>query len=314
MKARAHHCSESGEAFTEKEFLMSRLMNGPEGMIRQDYKLTAWTKEKQAEALFYWKTQYRLPPPKKESLFKEENAEELLRQYVEDQNPENVNTTFLLAVMLERKRLLIERGVQRDAEGRQIRIYEHKESGETFLIPDPELSLDQIDAVQQEVALKLGWIQPETVLQTCLFLSEENSCRSQMAEAWVETLRPESLQAQSAGVKPGILDPYAVKVMAEAGVDLAGRIPKSLESLRGVTVDRVILLSDSLKETAAGFFGDAEILSMKVENPAENPVPAGEEPESEESILSRYRKVRDEIKSFVEGLPPSLPESEEGEG
>ena len=161
VKARAHKCSASGEAFEEKEYLMSRLVNTNQGMLREDYKLNAWDAEKQKEALFYWKTQYRLPPAKKESAFKEENAEELLRQLVGEKDETNINTLFLLAVMLERKRLFIERGIQRDPEGRQIRIYEHKESGETFLIPDPELGISQIDAVQQEVALKLGWIKAE---------------------------------------------------------------------------------------------------------------------------------------------------------
>lgn len=70
VKARAHNCAESGEPFEEKEFLMSRLVQGPAGMLRQDYKLSAWDKAKQKEALFYWKTQYRLPPPKKEDAFR----------------------------------------------------------------------------------------------------------------------------------------------------------------------------------------------------------------------------------------------------
>lgn len=161
VKARSHQCFATGEAFTENEYLMSRLVNTVQGMQREDFKLSAWDAEKQNAALFYWKTQYRLPPPKKESTFKEENAEELLRQLVEEKEGDNTNTVFLLAVMLERKRLFIERGVQRDPEGRQIRIYEHKESGETFLIPDPQLGIDQIDAVQKEVALKLGWIKQE---------------------------------------------------------------------------------------------------------------------------------------------------------
>lgn len=161
VKPRAHKCTASGEAFAEKEFLMSRLINGPQGMLREDYKLAAWDKEKQQSALFYWKTQYRLPPAKKEAAFREENADELLRQLVEEKDEANINTIFLLAVMLERKRLFIERGIQRDPEGRPVRIYEHKESGETFLIPDPELGIDQIDTVQQEVALKLGWIKAE---------------------------------------------------------------------------------------------------------------------------------------------------------
>lgn len=160
VKARSHTCSDSGESFEEGEEFISRLLIQPEGMIREDYKVSAWTKQKQAEALFYWRTHYRMPPPKKETAFKEENAEEALRQLIDEKDETKINTLFILAVLLERKRIFIERGVQRDAEGRQIRIYEHKETGESFLIPDPELDLEHIEEVQQEVALQLGWIKP----------------------------------------------------------------------------------------------------------------------------------------------------------
>lgn len=141
--------------------MVSRLVHTAEGMAREDFRMKAWTEERKADALFYWRTTFRLPPPKKEEPFKEENAEEFLRELMERNDPALVNTLFILAAMLERKRLLIERGVQADPEGRRVRIYEHKDSGETFFIVDPELSLEQIGEVQQEVALTLGWIRPE---------------------------------------------------------------------------------------------------------------------------------------------------------
>ncbi|MEX2607456.1 MAG: hypothetical protein WD708_08935 [Kiritimatiellia bacterium] len=160
VKSRAHRCASCGEDFTEGETVMSRLMLVRGEMVREDFKCSEWSPEQQEQALFHWKTRFRLPPPKKEAPFKEENAEEILREMLENPDPLDVNTLFILAVMLERKRVLIEQGVQRDAEGRQVRIYEHKESGESFLIQDPELSLEDIGDVQEEVALKLGWIQP----------------------------------------------------------------------------------------------------------------------------------------------------------
>lgn len=160
VKSRSHRCASCGEDFSEGEAVMSRLVLLRGEMIREDFKRSEWNAERQEQALFYWKTHFRLPPPKKEEPFKEENAEEILREMLENPDPLDVNTLFILAVMLERKRILIERGVQRDAEGRQVRIYEHKDSGESFLIQDPELSFEQIGEVQEEVALKLGWIQP----------------------------------------------------------------------------------------------------------------------------------------------------------
>lgn len=313
VKARAHHCLECGEPFEEKEFLMSRLMLAPEGMVRQDYKLSVWDKSKQEEALFYWKTQYRLPPAKKEAAFKEENAEEILRQLVEEKDESSVNVVFLLAVMLERKRLLIERGVQRDAEGRQIRIYEHKESGETFLIPDPELTLDQIEKVQQEVALKLGWIKAEVVPLNILFLCTGNSCRSQMAEGWARFLKAESLHAYSAGVEKHGLNPNAVKVMAEVGVDISKQVSQHIDEFKEIPLDVVVTVCDRAHESCPVFPGDCKVVHMRFDDPPTLAKALAEEGGSEEAQLDLYRKVRDEIREFVEGLPESLGESEESD-
>jgi hypothetical protein len=166
VKSRSHRCASCGEDFVEGEAVMSRLVLSHGEMIREDFKRSEWNPETQEQALFHWKTHFRLPPPKKEAPFKEENAEEILREMLENPDPLDVNTLFILAVMLERKRVLIERGVQRDAEGRQVRIYEHKDSGESFLIQDPELSFEDIGEVQEEVALKLGWIQPAVPEET----------------------------------------------------------------------------------------------------------------------------------------------------
>jgi len=160
VRTRAPKCSATGIAFAEGDEVLSRLVEAPEGMVREDYRRDAWTKELRENALFHWKTRFRKPQPRKEPPFKEENAEEFLRGLLERNDPAVTNTVFILAVMLERKRILVERGVQRDADGHRVRIYEHKEDGETFFIVDPELTLGQISEVQQEVALQLGWIQP----------------------------------------------------------------------------------------------------------------------------------------------------------
>lgn len=161
VKSRSTTCHDSGREFEEGESLVSRLVRTPEGLERQDFSLGAWNGERKADALFYWRTTFRLPPPKKEEPFKEENAEEFLRELLERNDPSLVNTLFILAAMLERKRLLIERGVQQDPDGRRVRIYEHKDSGETFFIVDPQLSLEQIGDVQIEVAQTLGWMPVE---------------------------------------------------------------------------------------------------------------------------------------------------------
>lgn len=160
VKSRATHCVATGEAFAEGDAVYSRLIDTLDGLIREDYSRTAWTPQLRDAALFHWKTRFRKPAPRKEPPFQEENAENFLRALLEEEDTAAANTIFILAVMLERKRILAERAVQRDPGGQVVRIYEHKDTGETFFIVDPQLTLRDIEAVQQEVALRLGWIQP----------------------------------------------------------------------------------------------------------------------------------------------------------
>lgn len=160
VRPRAHQSFASQTPFQEGEVICSRLLRHPDGIAREDYRFEEWTDALAAAALFHWKTKYRKPAPKKAPPFREENAEELLQDLLERKEPSTVNTLYILALMLERKRILIERGTLQDADGHLIRLYEKKDGGESYLIQDPQLTLDQIADVQQEVALQLGWIQP----------------------------------------------------------------------------------------------------------------------------------------------------------
>ncbi len=166
IKSRATSCHATEKPFAEGEVIYSRLMQQVDGLHREDYSREAWNDALRDQSWFHWKTRFRGPAPKKEPPFREDNAEEFLRGLLERKDPAVINTIYILAVMLERKRILIERGVQPDAEGQKIRIYEHRDSGETFFVRDPELSLEQIGDVQREVALELGWIKPPEAEET----------------------------------------------------------------------------------------------------------------------------------------------------
>jgi hypothetical protein len=159
VKARAHKCSATGEPFADGQTILSRLIATADGLVRDDFEQAQWDKEKEAASRFFWKTVYHPPTPKEEAPFKEENAAEAVQELMAENNPENTNTIFILAAMLERKRLWIEKAVQTDEEGHKVRIYEQKDSGETYFIIDPEISLENLVALQEEVALKLGWIE-----------------------------------------------------------------------------------------------------------------------------------------------------------
>ena len=96
-----------------------------------------------------------MPPPPKPEALKREDAEALLRKFIDSPDPGHGNVRFILAVMLERKRTLKQRDTT-ERDGQKILIYEHMRTGETFLIPDPHLRLDQLEHVQAEVAALLA--------------------------------------------------------------------------------------------------------------------------------------------------------------
>ncbi len=135
-----------------------------------------------------------------------------------------------------------------------------------------------------------------------LFLCTGNSCRSQMAEGWVRHLKSGIIEPYSAGVEKRGLDPRAVQVMAEAGVDISGQKSKRIEELEDLDFDFVITVCDHAREACPVFPGNAGIFHQGFDDP-----PALAESETEESAKpAHYRRVRDQIKAFVETLPEAL--------
>jgi arsenate reductase len=135
-----------------------------------------------------------------------------------------------------------------------------------------------------------------------LFLCTGNSCRSQMAEGWARHLRSEDVDALSAGTETHGLDPYAVKVMAEAGVDISGARSKNVREFLGREFDYVITLCDNARETCPFFPGAGRIAHAGFDDPPS----LAAQVDGEQEKLAIYRRVRDEIREFVEGLPGNL--------
>ena len=131
-----------------------------------------------------------------------------------------------------------------------------------------------------------------------LFLCTGNSCRSQMAEAWVRVLRADDYEAHSAGIDPKGLDPRAVRVMEEVGVDMSRHRSKSLRALPETDFHAVITLCGHAEETCPFFPGDVK----RIHVPFDDPPLLAERAASEEEVLRCYRRVRDEIRAFVENL------------
>ena len=136
-----------------------------------------------------------------------------------------------------------------------------------------------------------------------LFLCTGNSCRSQMAEGFARALRGEAIEAYSAGVEPHGMNPRAVRVMSEAGVDIAGQRSKHVDELKDVAFDYVVTVCDHANETCPVFAGKTRRVHVGFDDPPR----LAKEARSEEEALSHYRRVRDEIRRYVETLPGSLP-------
>jgi arsenate reductase len=123
-----------------------------------------------------------------------------------------------------------------------------------------------------------------------------------MAEGWVRHLKRGIIEPYSAGVEKRKLDSRAVQVMAEAGVDISAQRSKLIEELDDLVFDLVITVCDHAREACPLFPGNTEILHQSFDDP-----PALAEKETEEpSKLAHYRRVRDQIRAFVETLPEAL--------
>ena len=135
-----------------------------------------------------------------------------------------------------------------------------------------------------------------------LFLCTGNSCRSQMAEGWTKHLRSGLIDAYSAGIETHGLNVHAVRVMAEAGVDISAYKSKNVSELMHIPFDYVVTLCGDARETCPFFPGKAKVVHVGFGDPPR----LAEQARDEEETLAPYRRVRDEIRAFVETLPSSL--------
>ncbi len=142
----------------------------------------------------------------------------------------------------------------------------------------------------------------ETMKQTILFLCTGNSCRSQMAEGWANFLLRDRFATCSAGIEKHGLNPLAVKVMAEAGVDISGYASKLIEELPAREFDYVVTVCDNAHESCPLFPGKAVIIHHSFADPPRLAAASATEAEA----LVHYRLVRDEIRAFIKSLPETL--------
>ena len=136
-----------------------------------------------------------------------------------------------------------------------------------------------------------------------LFLCTGNSCRSQMAEGWAKALKSDVIEAWSAGIETHGMNARAVKVMAEAGVDISGHRSKKADELKEVAFDYVVTVCGHANETCPMWLdGKAKVVHVAFDDPPKLAKAA----KSEQEALDQYRRVRDEIRAYIETLPEAL--------
>jgi arsenate reductase (thioredoxin) len=135
-----------------------------------------------------------------------------------------------------------------------------------------------------------------------LFLCTGNSCRSQIAEAWARHLKADVVEPHSAGTQPHGLDPLAVKVMAEVGLDISGQPSKALAQVEHIPFDYVVTVCSDAHESCPVFPGHTTVVPIGFDDPSRLAAHATSEAEA----LTHYRRVRDEIRALIEQFPNVL--------
>ena len=162
IRPRGHTCNICATPFADRDACVSVLREAENTYERLDCHMKCWeAQSRDWEPFSEWEGTYEAPPPPatKSEPVKKENAEELLRRLITLEDPAMGNVVYVLAVMLERGKLLIERDAKPHEGGGILRIYEHKQTGDTFVVLDPQLRLDNLSDVQQQVIALLSGTQ-----------------------------------------------------------------------------------------------------------------------------------------------------------
>lgn len=139
-----------------------------------------------------------------------------------------------------------------------------------------------------------------------LMLCTGNSCRSQMAEGWARALKGDQIEVWSAGIETHGMNPSAVQVMAEVGIDISYHFSKNVNTLFDVGFDYVVTVCGNADETCPTFPGNTRKVHVGFDDPPMLAREIAARGGSEQEQLDAYRRVRDEIKKWVETLPDSL--------
>ncbi|MGB6222327.1 hypothetical protein [Haloferula sp.] len=211
IRSRARQCALTEQAFSEGEKIITALFPDPEssGYLRKDFKTDAWNARSEAEEtpFSFWRSTY-VPTETHEKVdpMAKEDPETLLRRLIEEDEEHTENVRYILAVMLERKKLLRETDSQRTPSG-ILRIYEHRKEGDVFIVRDPDIPLAEVETVQEEVfaLLESGGRLPEAEPETTA--EPEANAESVIIDPESDTQKPEAVESSNS--EPGEADALA---------------------------------------------------------------------------------------------------------
>lgn len=155
VRSRGRECAATQRSFVAGETIVTALFPDPEssGYLRRDFCVDGWASHQESgdKPFSFWRTTYSPPGgAEHENAAEKLSAEEILRRLVDEDEDHTENTRYILAVMLERQKLLRETDNQRTGNG-ILRIYEHRKTGEVYIVKDPDIPLSEVEAVQNEV-------------------------------------------------------------------------------------------------------------------------------------------------------------------
>ena len=159
VRSRSRECASTHRSFADGEAIVTALFPDPEssGYLRRDYCIEAWENrgDEDGAPFSFWRSTYEVPESEtREDPIKKLSPEELLERLIEEDQEHTENTRYILAVMLERKKLLRETDSQQMPNG-IMRVYEHRKTGEVYLVRDPNIPLEEVQKVQEEVFVLL---------------------------------------------------------------------------------------------------------------------------------------------------------------
>ena len=159
IRSRSRDCASTGVAFTDGQPIVTALFPDPEssGYLRKDFTVEAWAARTEADEppFSFWKADFHATvSEEKPGIIEKESVESLLKRLVDEDEDHTENVRYILAIMLERQRLLRETDTQRMPNG-ILRVYEHRKTGDVYIIRDPDIPLSEVDKVQADIILML---------------------------------------------------------------------------------------------------------------------------------------------------------------